>query len=244
MDLQAIAASWGSKQPAARAVLLFGSRSRGDWTIESDIDLAVACDAQTRDELAALKGTLERQCPDERVSLSVYSTRTLERMAAEGSLFLWHLKLEGRPLWERGIWWTTLARAISDYSATRATRDITTFLTVLGDCERALNHDDSTLLFEAATTFAALRGIGMIRGMLEGQPCFSRAAAWRALAPPSDKNPGLSPSDLTRLLKAKLVYSGKGHGEVEGLEREWCSTVVKAARRGVRHVRQTLLSPS
>lgn len=207
------------------------------------MDVAVICKARRREELAALKASLENQCSDRTVTWSVYSTRTIEHMASDGSLFLWHLRLEGQLLWERDEWWTILSPQITDYAAPKAARDIDTFLTVLEDCENALGLGDSTLLFEAATIFAALRGIGMIQAMLNGEPCFSRSAAQLAIGPTSTVF-ALGPADLLTLQQAKLIYSRKQRGQVDGLDRDWCRKTVRAARRVAVRAREALVSVS
>src|SRR5207253_6684301 len=129
------------------AVLLFGSQSRGDATRGSDVDVAVFADAESVESLVETKRQISLAMDDPNVFCSVYSVNTAERMALDGSLFLWHLKREGSVLLQRSEWLNGLLLRLQPYSRVKALRDILTFDSVLADIALALKEDDSTLLF-------------------------------------------------------------------------------------------------
>lgn len=71
------------------AQTLFGSRARGDFTEASDVDLLVVTDDD-----------FTRHSNVSGISLSAYPLVDLERMAAGGDLFLFHVLNEGKPLYD------------------------------------------------------------------------------------------------------------------------------------------------
>src|SRR5215510_14420602 len=78
---------------AAVAIWLYGSHARGDVDANSDRDVLVVGSA-SRDEVLEL-GDLNPN-----PSVSQYEWSEIEGMAEYGSLFLHHLRLEGRRVFE------------------------------------------------------------------------------------------------------------------------------------------------
>lgn len=80
------------------SVILFGSFARGDNDSESDYDLCVITQARQshKDNLEQLKQIIT----DNRLLENpvFYPASVIESMLKHGSLFLWHLKLEGKIL--------------------------------------------------------------------------------------------------------------------------------------------------
>jgi hypothetical protein len=74
-------------------IWIYGSRARGDADELSDTDVLVVADpdAQVGSVVAALTYP--------RITVSRYSWSEMESMWAYGSLYLHHLRLEGRRLW-------------------------------------------------------------------------------------------------------------------------------------------------
>lgn len=74
-------------------LMVFGSYARGDFTLESDIDLL----GITEDEFSSkvIKG---------KVNISLYKKTKMKSMANNGSLFVYHLKTEGKILYDTDNW--------------------------------------------------------------------------------------------------------------------------------------------
>ena len=82
------------------AVILFGSFARGDNDSESDYDLCVLTQERQSHELNVEQ--LNKIITDDRLSGNnpiFYPASAVESMLKHGSLFLWHLKQEGKALY-------------------------------------------------------------------------------------------------------------------------------------------------
>jgi len=203
------------------AMLLFGSQSRGDASYGSDIDVAVFTHAKSIESLIETKRQISLAVQPN-VFFSVYSLKTVECMALDGSLFLWHLKREGRVLFQRSGWVDGLLLRIEPYSPAKALRDISTFESVLGDIGLALKDGHSTLLFEAATLFSILRSLGMIVSMSIGLPNFGRWEPICRIKALMGSSFALSASDLDVLHSARLLYGRGFAGDVSELTSDSC----------------------
>lgn len=82
------------------SIILYGSHARKDHDISSDYDICVITRERQNDELNSsdfeeVTGPLELTD----INLVSYPEAVLDSMLAHGSLFLWHLKLEGKILY-------------------------------------------------------------------------------------------------------------------------------------------------
>lgn len=219
-------------EPPLEAVILFGSKSRGDADAASDTDLAIFAEASSPASLISIKRRFSDSISNEDTNFAIYSLTTAERMATDGSLFLWHIKLEGRILFQRSCWLIRLLDCLAPYGNGKADRDIRTFEAVLSDVTDNLSKTESTLLFEAATLFSVLRSLGMIATALVGSPCFGRLDPIFRTRELMGDSFRLTDHDVMRLVAAKLIYSGKRPFERLELTTSWCNEV-KAKVLGV-----------
>ena len=225
-------------EPIAAAVL-FGSQSRGDAVAGSDVDIAVFADVNFVSELLAIKSELARQCkPDSMINFSVYSTSTANTMARNGSLYLWHLKTEGRPLVDHGFL-APLFSGLSPYTKRKAIEDIETFAIVARDISEALDSSADTHEFEAATTFSILRSIGMMLAALGGHFVFSRVGPVEYLKEEFGDRFPFDEADVCKLLRARLSYSGKS-GDRMTLSADECRRSVSRLQALIEMTREKL----
>ena len=150
-------------------VILFGSCARGDATHDSDVDVCAFLREGRAPEQHELR-RLAPSLPDEPLSLVSYSEHDLAAMLSYGSLFLWHIKLEGQVLYghEHAI---TLLNTLKPF--TRHHEEILYHKSLLADLIAASavvclpNEFDLSLLFTIA------RNTCMILSHKEGIPVFS-----------------------------------------------------------------------
>lgn len=180
-------------------VWLFGSAARGDTDSRSDIDVLVA-------------GPLEDESliglPYSRDALSVvqYDWAELEHMAAYGSLFLHHVRLEGKPAQHhRSSRLKELIAALPGYS--RADHELDSFVKVLDDVEDSLTADHAPA-FELSVVATALRHACILGCYAIGRPTFGRNAAFEAFLSAVSKSRLIAPAQ--RLYEFRLHEDGRG----------------------------------
>ena len=152
------------------AIWLYGSHARGNWDDWSDQDIFVAA------PLSTSIGEIQRCIPIslEAASLSCYSWREILRMAKYGSLFLYHLNLEGYPLYESQLCRGILSSILSNLGNYKhAQRDLCGFNAVLDDVDDALKVK-GTEIFELSVLATVIRHSSILGCWLLGTPLFGR----------------------------------------------------------------------
>lgn len=152
------------------AIWLYGSHARGDADADSDVDLFVASDEDIPGHnIEAEAGPLAS-----RGSVSRYSWFEVQGMAAYGSLFLQHLRLEGRPLYESYDQRGRLAAILSMMGGYRlADRDLRGFRAVLEDVAGSLGSGGPEI-FELSVLGTVLRHASILGCWLLRRPAFGR----------------------------------------------------------------------
>src|SRR5207248_2625007 len=119
--------------------------------------------------------------PGDSVSLSRYSWDEIAAMVGYGSLFLHHLKQEGRPLTEeQPARLRELLDRLPPYK--RADQELDSFSQVVADVCDAVKQDYSPQ-FELAVLATAARHAAILGCYLIGEPRFGRAEPFRVLLP-------------------------------------------------------------
>ena len=153
------------------AVWLYGSFARGDSDSLSDIDLL-----HITDDLNVGTPREGRISRSESVSVSGYLWKEIEGMAEHGSLFLHHLRLEGRPLVESRQCQGRLVKILAGLGPyCLASRDVVGFGQVLDDIRLSLADSEASLFYELSTLGTVFRHAAILGCALQGSFCFSRS---------------------------------------------------------------------
>jgi hypothetical protein len=158
-------------EDAAYVLWMYGSCARGDSDELSDLDIFIAGQLPNG---SCLKDFMQNAFPP---AISQYEWSEIAAMAAYGSLFLHHLRLEGRPLTESPSGRTQLGQLLSQlppYYLFR--RDIEAFRITVLDVSEA-NKLGSTPEFELSVLGTVIRHASVLACYLLGSPCFGRRRA-------------------------------------------------------------------
>jgi predicted nucleotidyltransferase len=159
---------------AAVEVWLYGSAARGDADNASDVDLLVVADPDETPALPPID-------IDGSLSVSRYDWNEIDAMVAYGSLFLHHIKQEGRALVEDDPpRLRRLLERLPPYS--RAAQELASFLQVVADVREAIEADHSPQ-FELAVLGTAARHATILGCYLIGTPRFGRREPFLVLLP-------------------------------------------------------------
>jgi len=157
-------------------VWLYGSYARQDFDKFSDIDIFIAGHPDTNQVLKDL------QFENRALSVSQYDWHEIEIMAGYGSLFLQHLKLEGRPLMINSAgneYLLSLLSSLCPYK--NVSRDVNAFTMCLKDVEEGIERG-STPIFELSVIATVLRHSSVLASYIIGYPKFGRIESFQFVA--------------------------------------------------------------
>jgi hypothetical protein len=177
---------------------LYGSQARGDHDHLSDIDMLYIADQ-------AHKTPGDESNP--RLCISHYSWSEFESMHQYGSLFLWHLKMQSRPIKcnpEGLTWYTRLMDTLPTYN--RISRDIESFRLSLIDIRQALDYGDTTVEFELGSLATTLRHSSILGCYLLEKLEFGRYSAVKAFCEMTGLPAGIA-SEFVRLYQFRMMIA-------------------------------------
>ena len=158
------------------AIWLYGSYAREDFDEFSDIDILIAGNPDVDQILQSI--WFEKKS----LSLSQYDWEEIEIMAGYGSLFLHHLKLEGRPLFTDSEGNNRLLSILESLCPYRyASRDVMAFSMCLNDVMEG-TQKGSTPIFEMSGIATVLRHASVLASYIVGHPKFGRIEPFQYVA--------------------------------------------------------------
>jgi Nucleotidyltransferase domain len=190
---------------AATSIWLYGSTARGDADRFSDIDVLVVSD--TGNWQRQLDVTVHEVfgAEPQRLAPLHFSWREIYSMAEYGSLFLHHLRLEGRDLSDEDGHLGQLLRRLPSYR--RAGHEVRAFRTVLKDVRLSIEGPHSPS-FELSVVATALRHAFILGCYVSGQPDFGRVTPFQRLCPILGEPPRLE-AELAALYEFRLYQHGR-----------------------------------
>jgi predicted nucleotidyltransferase len=165
-------ASQGSGALETLGVVLFGSYARGDNDALSDRDICAFIEAPSIQDRPRLKQSFAAEYSTQPESVCIYSRATSDYMAESGSLFLWHLKLEGVVLVDSDGWVGELYNRLRPYSGYE--RDLATYWRIFDDVEADLASGREITEAELHALFVVCRNTCLLLTMRCGRPRFGR----------------------------------------------------------------------
>lgn len=150
------------------AIWGYGSHFRGDADCSSDVDILVVSDSQIGDPVVA------EHCRFEQYAASRYTWSEIEGLAAYGSLFLHHVRLEGKCLFESPRACGRLSDLLINLVPyKRAGMDVLSFRQALADITTSIGEGGS-VPFELSNLGTLIRHACILGCYLAGTPTFGR----------------------------------------------------------------------
>ncbi|AIU83887.1 nucleotidyltransferase domain-containing protein [Bacillus velezensis] len=83
------------------SIILFGSKAREEEDQFSDVDIFLLVEDVCQKKMQDIITVVEKELPFENIGISIYKKSIYNKMLQEGSIFLWHLKLEGKIIYKK-----------------------------------------------------------------------------------------------------------------------------------------------
>ena len=158
--------------PAVIGIIEFGSTARNDADQYSDKDIFAVVEDVDADVLDTLRTTIAMDYDTVSGSVACYSASSFDQMIAHGSLFTWHLRLEGRILSDPdGVFMEAFANLVP-YDG--FARDLERFREIYTDVCEAYFESNILDAFERHVLFIVVRNVCMLLTSRRGQPTFGR----------------------------------------------------------------------
>jgi predicted nucleotidyltransferase len=159
------------------AAVLFGSHARGDADEGSDIDICLFTKSLPLDALILVKEQANEFYADPRVAISAYTEPTAESMAREGSLFLWHLRLEGVVLVDKEGFLKRLLASLATYRGYRS--ELQLYRELLVGVQASFEDRKVLEAVDLHILQMIVRNVSVLFTYAAGQPAFGRKSAFR-----------------------------------------------------------------
>jgi hypothetical protein len=184
-------------------IYAFGSLSRGDFDLASDIDLLAAVDGY--------------DCRVDQNRFSIYSHRRLQEVWNEGNPFAWHLSLESKLIFaEDGKDFLLSLGKPNPYRD--CARDCRRFFQLFEEASASLCNNKATAVFDLSTIFLSIRNFASCYSLgVRKKPHFGRHSALSL----DDESVPLNPQSYHILERARMLStrgSGAGISEHEAME--------------------------
>ena len=152
------------------SVWLYGSNARGDNDLSSDVDILVI--GESMKDFKHIQKLIPKGL---KISdLNFYSWKEIKNMAKYGSLFLHHLKLEGKCIYEGRYAKNTLLYLFSKLGKyKKASSDLKSFSRVIKETKQSLILNDM-LIFDLSVLATVIRHCSILGCWFLGRPCFKR----------------------------------------------------------------------
>jgi predicted nucleotidyltransferase len=194
------------------SIIIFGSSARGESDIYSDLDVCVITTEKISDiqsDLLKQRISIEYGFVEEEIT--VYSSSQIEDMIKYGSLFLWHLKLEGKIVYDDG-YFNDIIKEIARYD--KHLVELRYHAELLDDIEVSLDKYSIINELDLSQLFTICRNTCMILAHFNNRYAFGRNSAFVAASGIYADLP-LKHDDYDYLSRWKLRYERGLYCEIE-----------------------------
>lgn len=139
-------------------VWLFGSFARKNTVDESDLDVLVVGEEECVEQIEPW--VRERVSFDGLIDIAHYTKKRIISLAGQGSLFIWHLKDEGIPLYEDSAWLKEVFSRMPGYGNHQD--DLAVLGQLVEDVAWSVVESSNSLVFDAGVLSTAIRNTAII----------------------------------------------------------------------------------
>lgn len=162
------------------SIYLYGSMARGDISEDSDCDLLVAISDCSEETFNSIKDSIKTWHPELNCEIAIYQMSALKSMQAKGSLFLWHIKTEGRVVFSRGNQFSKLLSELAEYSS--ASEAIAEYRDIFHDIMEDSSDEIEVIQYNLSVMATLIRNICIIYCYLIGDKQFGRTSPIKTCA--------------------------------------------------------------
>lgn len=158
------------------AVVLFGSTARKDKDAYSDKDVFVLCKDVSLAQLLKIKNEFIKPRIKQAEGVCCYMYKDVVLMAEKGSLFLWHLKLQGNVVFSKESLLEKIFDTLKPYANYR--KDLDYYNNLLDDVKESFRQRNKLSEFDLSLLFTIARNTCIVISHHLGTPKFGRSNAY------------------------------------------------------------------
>ncbi|TKI82196.1 nucleotidyltransferase domain-containing protein [Bacillus mycoides] len=183
------------------SVVLFGSTAREDGDEYSDVDIFLLVEDVTQSRIEEIIDMIKSKLGYKSIGISLYRRSIYNQLLLEGSMFLWHLKLEGKIIYARES--LILFKDLKPF--TNYNKNLSTYEGLYTQTKKSLKLNGINA-FDLSQLFFICRNVSLLACFKLGYPTFGRETVYSKLV----KSIGFYPIDWDNyiyLSKWRLNYS-------------------------------------
>jgi len=189
--------------PNILSIILYGSRARRDNDKSSDLDICILTkERQTEsislDEIDEVVAHLQST----KITPTYYTDSVVDSMLEHGSLFLWHLKLEGEVLYGED-YFASKIRRLNKFKSHHD--EIIYHSALFQDFKRTWKHLNIINELDLSLLFTVTRNTCMVLSHHAGKPSFGRISCFSSAKQLFPKMPMIM-DDYLYLSRWKIIY--------------------------------------
>ena len=190
------------RNPDILAIILYGSYARKDHSKNSDCDICVFTRenaAYRIDQQAIIKYI---DFPAENIEISQYSLKLLDAMLDYGSLFLWHLKDEGRIIYGKKFIEKKF-KCLKNFADHKS--QLLYYQEIYNDLEKSLLYNELPNELDLSILFTLIRNVCLMLSHKIGLVTFNKLDCFKIVIKNFRRLP-FTLDEYTKLLEWKLLY--------------------------------------
>ncbi|WP_166000809.1 nucleotidyltransferase domain-containing protein [Bacillus sp. Cs-700] len=183
-------------------IILFGSKARKDNDLYSDADIFILVEDVSQIRKKQIIEIVEKAIDFDNVGISIYTKSLFDKLLQEGSMFLWHLKMEGKNIYCRDKE-VDLFENLNEF--TKYEVNLKTYINIFNKTKESLSRNGVNI-FDLSQLFFVCRNLCLLTCFRKGTPTFGRITVYTNLSSVVSNMP-LSLQNYKFLSKCRLNYT-------------------------------------